>query len=214
MSRLHLFDMDGTLLPGTTASLLIAHHLGCLPRLTELEDAYAHGSIDTRDFAAHICRLWYALTPADVAEVFTRAPWINGMADVFADIHRRGEHTAVITLSPDFFAHHLTSFGVVTIAASRFPPLPFRTPPDPTDILTPADKITAAARISADLGLKLDECIAYGDSHSDIPLFQRLAHTVAINAHHSLRAISSAHYDGTNLQAAYGTARARFIDTR
>ncbi|MFJ8650006.1 hypothetical protein ACIRNI_28280 [Streptomyces sp. NPDC093546] len=31
MSRLYVFDMDGTLLRGTTAGLEIARRLGCLP---------------------------------------------------------------------------------------------------------------------------------------------------------------------------------------
>jgi phosphoserine phosphatase len=73
VSRLHIFDMDGTLLRGTTASLEIARRLGCLPDLLRLEADLAAGTVDTRGFAADICRLWQELTPEVVADVFARA---------------------------------------------------------------------------------------------------------------------------------------------
>jgi phosphoserine phosphatase len=47
---LHVFDMDGTLLKGTTASLQIARHLGCTRELAGLEARFAAGEIDTRGF--------------------------------------------------------------------------------------------------------------------------------------------------------------------
>ena len=55
---LHVFDMDGTLLRGTTASLQIARHLGCMEELAGLEARFAAGQIDTRGFATAIHGLW------------------------------------------------------------------------------------------------------------------------------------------------------------
>ncbi|MFD7244543.1 HAD family hydrolase [Streptomyces massasporeus] len=203
MSRLHIFDMDGTLLRGTTASLEIARHLGCLPDLRRLEAAFAAGAVDTRGFAAQICRLWRALTPELVADVFAQAPWIGGLPEVLSDIRRRGEHSVVITMSPDFFAGRLGSLGVDEVVASRFPPLPFRTAPAPAGILTPADKVVVMDGIREKLGLGPDSCVAYGDSVSDVPLFRRLTHTVAVNADSTLRTLARYHYDGDDLRVAY-----------
>lgn len=207
MSRLHIFDMDGTLLQGTTASLEIARRLGCLPQLHQLEAAFAAGTLDTRGFAAAICHLWHELTPEIAAEAFTQAQWISGLEEVFADIRRRGESSAVITMSPDFFASRLTALGADEVVASGFPSLPFRVLPDPGKILTPADKIKAVDRIRTAQGLDRDACVAYGDSGSDIPLFQELSHTVAVNATDSLRVFARYHYDGNDLRAAYQLAR-------
>lgn len=207
MTRLHIFDMDGTLLPGTTASLEIARSLGCLPELLQLEAAFAGGKLDTRGFAAEICQLWHELTPELAAEAFTWSPWIRGLAEVLADIRDRGEYSAVVTMSPDFFANQLTGFGAAEVVASGFPALPFRELPDPARILTPADKIAATDRIRALLGIGRDSCIAYGDSGSDIPLFRELSHTVAVNASDALRALARYRYEGDDLRAAYRIAR-------
>lgn len=209
MSRLHVFDMDGTLLRGTTASMEIARRLGCLPDLLRLEADFAAGAVDTRGFAAEVCRLWQELTPELAADVFARAPWINGLTRVLADIRRRGERSIVVTMSPDFFADRLRTSGVDEVVASRFPPLPLRTAPDPAGILTPVDKIAAVDRVRTALGLDRGSCVAYGDSGSDVPLFRELSHTVAVNADAALRALARHRYDGDDLWAAYRIARDR-----
>ncbi|MEU0270265.1 HAD-IB family phosphatase [Streptomyces sp. NPDC006307] len=207
MSRLHVFDMDGTLLRGTTAGLEIARRLGCLPELVRLEAAFAAGAVDTRGFASELCGLWRGLAAETVADVFAGAPWIGGLAEVVADIRERGEHSAVITMSPDFFAGRLTALGVDQVVASGFPPLPLRTAPDPARILTPADKVLVMDRIRTALGLDRDSCVAYGDSGSDIPLFLELTHTVAVNAGSALRRLARHRYDGDDLREAYQAAR-------
>ncbi|MFC4053635.1 HAD family hydrolase [Actinomadura syzygii] len=207
MGHLHIFDMDGTLLTGTTANLEIARHLGTLPELHDLEARFATGALDTRAFSTEIHRLWRDLTPAIVATAYTDATWLTGIADVCADIHARGEHSAVITMSPDFFAHHLLDLGFDHVIASRFPPMPFTGTLDPTGILTPADKVHIAERLRTRHALTPAQCTAYGDSMSDAPLFRHLTNTLAVNADHHLVDIAALHYNGTDLTAAYALAR-------
>ncbi|MFD0534183.1 HAD family hydrolase [Actinomadura luteofluorescens] len=180
--------MDGTLLTGTTANLEIARHLGTLPELHDLEARFAAGTLDTRGFSTEIHRLWRHLTPAVVAAAYHAATWLTRITDVCADIRARGEHSAVITMSPDFFAHHLLDHGFDDVVASRFPPMPFTGTLDPAGILTPADKVRIADDLLARHRLTTDQCTAYGDSMSDAPLFRHLTNTVAVNADHHLAA--------------------------
>ncbi|MCD0450042.1 HAD-IB family phosphatase [Actinocorallia sp. API 0066] len=208
MAELHLFDMDGTLLRGTNAALEVAAVLGGTAELAALEQEFAAGEIDTRAFAARLHLLWHALTPDHVASAFAAAPWIDGIAEVCADIKARGGHTAVITLSPDFFADRLRAVGVDEVVASRFPAPPFRAPLDPAGILSPAAKVTAAERLRARHGLPLTRVVAYGDSMSDAPLFAHLTHTVAVNADHHLTGLAARTYQGASLSDAYALARA------
>lgn len=207
MTHLHIFDMDGTLLTGTTANLEVARHLGTLPELRDLEDRFAAGTLDTRGFSAELHRLWTHLTPAIVATAYTTGPWLTGIADVCADIRARGEHSAVITMSPDFFARHLLDLGFDDVIASRFPPPPFTAPLDPAGVLTPADKITITETLLTRHGLTPAQCTAYGDSMSDAPLFRHLTNTVAVNADHHLTDLAALTYQGTDLTQAYALAR-------
>jgi phosphoserine phosphatase len=207
MGNLHVFDMDGTLLTGTTANLEIARRLGTLEELHALEARLSAGDIDTRGFSAAIHALWPELTPTVVADAFTAAPWLRGIREVCADIRRRGEHSVVITMSPDFFARALLELGFEEVVASRFPDPPFREPLDPAGILTPADKIRVTEERRARYGLAHVNCVAYGDSMSDAPLFGHLDHTVAVNADHHLTGLAACAYQGDDLTAAYRLAR-------
>jgi phosphoserine phosphatase len=207
VSALHVFDMDGTLLRGTTAPIELSRRLGRLEPLAELETGFAAQRITAAQFARQMRELWGELTAEIVAEVVGDAPWIDGIPEVCEDISRRGERSMLITMSPDFFADHLRDFGLDTVAASRFPALPFAAAVDPTGILEPADKLRLTERELASHGLSRAECVAYGDSMSDLPLFGELEHTVAVNADESLERLATRAYRGDSLMDAYALGR-------
>jgi phosphoserine phosphatase len=207
MSALHVFDMDGTLLRGTTASLEIARRLDHVEALEDLERRFASGTTSAPEFAVEVRELWVDLDPDLVADVVSAAPWIEGIDEVCADIAGRGESSMLITMSPDFFADHLTRHGIDVIHASAFPPLPFEAPVDPSAILGPTDKVrlTEAERAARDL--PLGACVAYGDSTSDEPLFAHLERTVAVNASPALESVARVAYRGHDLREAYALGR-------
>jgi phosphoserine phosphatase len=207
MTALHVFDMDGTLLRGTTASRRIAAVHGSEAELLVLERRFAAGDVDTRQFAAAIHALWTGLSPAMVASAFTRSAWMTGIAEVCADIRDRGEHSAVITMSPDFFADHLGKYGFDTVVASRFPPPPFTAPVDPETILTPQHKVDVVEQLLHRHGVDRARCVAYGDSMSDAPLFRHLTVTIAVNADQHLAGLSAFEYRGDDLREAYQLGR-------
>lgn len=213
VSALHVFDMDGTLLRGTTASIELSRRLECLEPLAELEAGFAAERISAAEFAVEMRELWAELSTEIVAEVVVGAPWIDGIGDVCADIAGRGERSMLVTMSPDFFAEHLREFGIDVVAASRFPPLPFAAPIDPTGILEPADKVRLTERELASRGLSRRDCVAYGDSMSDLPLFSELENTVAVNADDALEQVATFAYRGDSLVDAYALGR-RLLDRR
>ena len=207
VTALHVFDMDGTLLAGTTASRQIAAVHGSEGQLLSLEERFATGKIGTRQFAEAIHRLWRDLGSDQVSAAFAGSPWISGVADVCTDIHTRGEVAAVITMSPDFFAHHLSAWGFDNVIASVFPPLPFMETVDPDRILTPQHKVQVVDDLLRHYGLDSSRCVAYGDSMSDAPLFRHLRATVAVNADHHLAGLATAEYRGHDLTEAYRLGR-------
>lgn len=207
MTTLHVFDMDGTLLRGTTASIEIARALNRLPDLLELERSFAEGALTTYEFAVAAYELYRELTESAVAEIFAASPWMTNITEVMADIRQRGEFSLVITMSPAFFADLLTTMGVAEVRASRFPPLPMRQPPDPASILTPASKITIVDETLAKYGIPSWRCVVYGDSASDLPLFGQVRRGVAVNAIPELRGVAAASFDGLDLWGAYQAGR-------
>jgi len=207
VTALHVFDMDGTLLRGTSAAIEISRRIDRLEPLAELERGFAAEEISAADFAMATRSLWADLTAELVAEVVADAPWIEGIDDVCRDIAARGERSMLITMSPNFFAEHLAVRGIDVVRASSWPPLPFAAPIEPAGILSPADKVRLAEEERAAHGLDRSACVAYGDSMSDIPLFAVLENTVAVNADPAVEQAARVAYRGEDLREAYAQGR-------
>ncbi|WP_431951522.1 HAD family hydrolase [Actinacidiphila sp. bgisy167] len=205
MGRLHIFDMDGTLMHGSSASLELARELGLVAEFRELEHALGNGLLDPPGYAVRAYELWRELTPAQVAAAFAHAPWLAGIREVWADIAARGEHCAVVSLSPDFFVRRLLEWGAHAVRASAFPQLPFdpAVALDAAGILLPESKVTAADELCARYGISRRDCVAYGDSLSDTALFAAVPVSVAVNGDHHVRGLASHAYTGRDLREAY-----------
>ncbi|MFH8749396.1 HAD family hydrolase [Streptomyces rimosus] len=208
MGKLHLFDMDGTLLHGSAASIEISRHLGLDREIAELERAFITREVTPVRFAELACELWSELTEEVVAAAFDGAPWLDGIQDVWADIRARGERCAVISMSPGFFVERLTAWGADAAHGSRWPALPFRDPVEPDGILSPSAKVRIADELCAGFGLERADCVAYGDSLSDTALFAAVSASVAVNADHHVSGLASYAYEGRDLREAYALVRA------
>lgn len=204
MSKLHIFDMDGTLLAGS-ACLDISRHMGRIDEVDAIEARWSLGQVGHVEFYELCLPLWAGLSERDVESVFADARWIGGIAEVFADIAERGEHSAVITLSPQFFVERLLAWGLDSAHGAN---VHAGLAPDPEAVLTPASKVLLARELMGRYGLGEQDCVAYGDSASDMPLFEALEHTVAVNGSETLTAAAAARYEGADLRGAYELGRA------
>ncbi len=204
MTKLHVFDMDGTLLRGS-ACLDISRHLGHLDAVLEVEDAWGRGEVGHVEFYELLLDLWQGLTDEDIDAVFQGTAWMDGIQDVWADIAERGEHSAVISLSPQFFVDRLLPWGLGSAHGAGVHP---DTPLYRQLVLSPEGKVIIVSELLERYGLSEDDCVAYGDSSSDVPLFQRLRHTVAVNGTASVRDVAVVRYDGSDLREAYALGRA------
>ncbi|MGY5133917.1 HAD family hydrolase [Streptomyces nigrescens] len=208
MSKLHLFDMDGTLLYGSAAAIEISRQLGLDREIGELERGFAAGALTPVQFAQRACELWAAeLTELQVAAAFDGAPWLTGIREVWVDIRARGERCAVISLSPAFFVERLLTWGADAAHGSRWPAVPIRQAVDPAGILTSAAKVRIADELCVRYGLTRADCVAYGDSLSDTELFAVVPQSVAVNADHHVSDLASYAYAGGDLREAYELVR-------
>ncbi|MGP4043421.1 HAD family hydrolase [Streptomyces sp. 2A115] len=207
MTRLHLFDLDGTLLHGTSASVEISRQLGLEGETLALDEAIGAGLIGPPEYATRVHALWTDLTEAHVAAAFAGAPWLSGIEDVWARIRGSGDYCAVISLSPSFFVERLTGWGAHAAYGSQFPAVPFTEPVDLAGILSSAAKVRIADRLCGEFGVDRADCVAYGDSMSDRDLFGVVPVSVAVNADQHLAGLATHSYVGRDLRDAYELVR-------
>ncbi len=206
--RAHIFDMDGTLLPGVSAPVLVAAALGRGDSLVELESRFATGAATAAEVAHALHEMW-GVIPTEIARrAFETAPRLANIREVLADIHARDEHACLITMSPDYFAEQFLDFGFDAVFASRFPRSP-TTALDATAILSPEDKPRIAARFCVERDLELSEAVAYGDSMSDVFLFREAGLRVSVNGDHHIADLADIVIEGPDLMLAYRAARER-----
>ncbi|MEU2420416.1 haloacid dehalogenase-like hydrolase [Streptomyces sp. NPDC007851] len=206
MARLHLFDLDGTLLHGTSAPVEISRQLGLDVQTTELDRAFTAGLIGPPEYAARVHTLWAELTEAHVTAAFDGAPWLARIRDVWSEIRSAGDYCAVISLSPSFFVERLLEWGAHAAFGSRFPAVPFVEPLNPAGLLTAAAKVIIADRLCEQFGVGRADCVAYGDSMSDRDLFAAVPVSVAVNADGHLAGLATYSYAGRDLWDAYELA--------
>jgi phosphoserine phosphatase len=204
--RAHIFDMDGTLLRGTSAPVLLAAAHGQPDALEELEARFVAKTATAIDFAHELHRMWGVVEPEIAAQAFAAAPLIGNVREVLADIRERGERACLITMSPDYFAERFLDFGFDRVFASRFPRSP-EVPLDESAILHPEDKPRLAAEFCAEHGLAMREAIAYGDSMSDVFLFGEVGFRVSVNGDHHIAELADIAVEGEDLFEAYRAAR-------
>ncbi|MGW6748718.1 HAD family hydrolase [Streptomyces sp. NPDC055006] len=207
MARLHLFDMDGTLLHGTSAPVEISRQLGLEAETVALDREIGAQRIGPPEYARRVHALWEDLTPEHVTAAFEGAPWLTGIRETWAEIRARGEYCAVVSLSPSFFVERLTGWGAHAAHGSRFPAVPFTEPVDPAGVLSAAAKVKIADRLREQFGVSWADCLAYGDSFSDVELFGAVPVSVAINADQHVAALATHSYAGRDLWEAYELVR-------
>lgn len=205
--RLHLFDLDGTLIRGSAAAVEISRQLGVDEEIAALEKSFLLLGLTPDEFAVRARELWGALTVDQVAAAFEGAPWLLGIREVWADIRDRGDRCAVISLSPDFFVERLLDWGVDTVHGSHWPAVPFTEPIHRPGILDARAKVRIAGELCARYGVDPAHCVAYGDSMSDAELFAIVPDTVAVNADHHLAGLARHSYTGGDLREAYALVR-------
>ncbi|GAA0603155.1 hypothetical protein GCM10009547_00870 [Sporichthya brevicatena] len=204
MSKLHVFDMDGTILSGS-ACMELCRQLGRLDEVIEVEEAWGRGEVDHVGFYELLIEMWEPLTDLDVESAFEASQWLDGLPEVLADIRERGEYSALVTMSPQFFADLVVArWGVTTAHGAT---VRAREPVVAEAVLFPEDKPRIVDELLTRYGLSIEDCVGYGDSSSDVPLFQRLRHSVAVNANEKLRALAAAEYDGSDLREVYAIGR-------
>jgi phosphoserine phosphatase len=178
------FDLDGTLILGTTSAAHLARSLGHEAELTAREAAYAEGKFTNHDVAAFDAWHYRGRTVHDVQELLESAPIILGINEVVQELHARNFVSIIATVAWRFVAEwfcqkysfdgscgpeiDINAEGIFTGCVRRH--------------FDEWDKLRYV-RDSANLfGIPLDRCTAIGDGRSDIPVFGIVGHSIALNA--------------------------------
>ncbi len=184
-----VFDLDGTLLRGTTVSLYLAERMGREAEIAELERRFLAHEISNQ-VVADISAGWFAgRTRAEVWTELERAPWIGGMSDCLAAIAQTGSQLLLATITWSFAGELLKARHPFAAASGT-------EMSEQAGVLTghvarhfdEHDKLRFVEDWCGRRGVEMSEVAAVGDSRSDVPLFRRVGLAIALNATEDARA--------------------------
>jgi phosphoserine phosphatase len=196
-----VFDLDGTLLRGTTVSLLLVQWLGREGEVSELERAFRAHEI-SNSVVADTSAAWLTGRNIDEAwRVLMDGPWIDGMIETFQTLAAAGISLLLGTITWSFAGEMLRQHhdfaavsgtemqaddGVLSGAVSRY--------------FDEHDKVCFVEEWCAQNGYSMGQVAAIGDSRSDVPLFRRVGMSIALNATPDARAVATHVIDTEDLR--------------
>lgn len=196
-----VFDLDGTLLRGTTVSLLLAQWLGQAAEITELERAFHAHEISNRVVADTSAGWLAGQSKAEAWRVLSDGHWIDGMAETFRVLDTAGASLLLGTITWSFAAEMLRErYGFAAVSGTEMQVLDGVLSGTVSRYFDEHDKVWFVEEWCAQNGFSMSQVAAIGDSRSDVPLFHRAGMSIALNATPDARAAATRVLDTEDLR--------------
>ena len=177
------FDMDGTLIRNTDSVRYLCELNGNLERLVEIADRENEGTITWIE-ADHLkARLIEGLDLARVESEFGRCiDLIHNIEAVLAYLKARRIRAVLITAGPIRVANVLgTRFAFDAVYGSRYEVADTKFTGRIAHHLGSSGKLSCLQDFCAGTGIFVKDCVAIGDSESDIDVFMACGRSIALN---------------------------------
>lgn len=194
------FDIDGTLVTGTSSGSFLARRMGHALELDRAEAQYAAGQIDNHEVCLIDAKGWAGTPVDDVKMWLDELPLIEGVQESVAWCLERELAPVLASLAWDPVGAHLVErFG---FAAHCGPTLALERGTFAGSVarsFDEFDKRDFALRMCEEFGVSAERCAAIGDSRSDLPLFAAVGFSIAFNASPDARAAATLALDSTSV---------------
>lgn len=196
------FDVDGTLVPGTSSSAFLAGHLGHHAALTAAEAAYAGGTLDNHQVCVLDAAGWAGHSETRVRRWLDGLPLVTGIAETVAWCRAHRLLPVLATLAWDPVGRYLMErFGFHACCGPRLERSAGRYTGRVAATFDEYDKRDFALGLAGESELPPDRCAAVGDSRSDLPLFAAVGVSVAFNADPAAARAATVRVNGGDLRA-------------
>jgi phosphoserine phosphatase len=199
--RAVIFDIDGTLLPATTVCHFMAEHMGHIDLIEEMEAAWHAYEIDNRTFSTRDAVNYRGVAVAEVEERLAELPLIAGLDDVCQRLLAAGVLVKLASCSWSFAGRHLQrrfslhshcgtvmseADGVFQGRVARY--------------CSEHDKAANVLAFAENHAIDMKDCVAVGDSRSDLPMFEISGRAIALNAREDAKSATGEHLDTGDLR--------------
>ena len=196
------FDLDGTLLPDNSVSLWLAERMGHAQEMKQLEDRFRSGEISNVDIADASAGWFRGSRTRDIWAFLAQARWIRGIQPTLDTLKARGLSVVLGTITWRIAGDFLRDrHGFDEVSGTEMEVRDEVLTGHITRYFDEYDKRRFVEEACSARGFSLEECVAVGDSRSDIPLFRVVGRAIAFNGTEAARAAAHVSVDGPDITA-------------
>lgn len=199
------FDLDGTLLVDTSVSAWFARETGHEAAGRELEAQFRDRLISNATVADTTAAWLKGMSRQDVWRSLENAPWIDGIEVTLGTLRAWGLKTLLSTISWKIAAEFLQArYSFDGICGTEIELNGDCLSGHVSRYFDENDKSRFVEEFCRRKGLFLRECVAVGDSRSDVALFQKVGFAIALNATEDARKAATVSVDAQDLRVVLG----------
>lgn len=177
------FDIDGTLVPSMSSSSFLAKRFGHARALDTAEQRYAEGELTNEEVSVIDAAGWRGTPTRTVAAWLEELPLFAGIDDVLVWCVGHDVEPVLASLAWQPVAEAIAKrHGLTTNGGPRVHVVGTDYDGTVAEHINEYDKRDRALQFAAGCGVSIDHCCAIGDSRSDLPLFDALPASLALNA--------------------------------
>lgn len=180
--KIACFDMDGTLIQGTTSNLFFAKLLNVEEEVIDLEHKLKKGDINSDTFMVVVSKIMDKLTVDYIRESFDLLPIIDGIYETLQFLRKANIMPILVTTSNIIFAECFKEkYGFERVFGTIHEISPNRCIGIGKTVCSSEHKIQHVQELVQSMGGTMSQVIAIGDSFSDLPLFSKVGCSIAFN---------------------------------
>ena len=198
--KLVTFDLDGTLFPGTTTCLELGRLLGHIDLIRDLEARYARFEISNVEVAEQDAHAYRGRSVLEIEQAVLQIPLIGGFQDTIRTLQTHDINILIVTVTWSFAARALVrAYGLDGHAGAKMGEEDGRFTGQVERHFEESHKPLFVREYADKCGFDLSQCVAVGDSRSDISLFKEVGFAIALNATEQARAAANVSLDTDDL---------------
>jgi phosphoserine phosphatase len=180
--RLAIFDLDGTLKQVRDPYVFLHKRLGTWEAAQAFSAKGMAGELRYDDWLRLDASLWKGVSRATMEESFRQDPYLPGARQTVLDMKDAGVHVALVSSGPSVHAELVqVELGLEHVFANQILFQNGLATGKACTRVPEKGKARIVAQLQHEMGVEPSECLAVGDSPSDIGMFHQVRLGIAVN---------------------------------
>lgn len=180
--KLASFDLDGTLITGTSSAEHLSEKMGNLAQVRKYEEKYSRGEISSKEFGEFDAARYQGYSKSEIYRHLEDVPLIKHVSETVEYFGSLKIPCVISTMAWDCIGEFVaTRYGFIDWSGPSLEMDDDKFTGNVDTYFHETEKVTFIEGICLKRDILMSEVVHVGDSRSDFPLFEAAGHSIAFN---------------------------------